>query len=60
MAYLSYLAIGWEQLTELLNCFVTSLYAVRCRRKFLGWAFLCRVYRPGEWVWIDSNGKTGN
>jgi len=29
---------------------------VRRRRKF-GGGFLYGVYRPGEWLWIDSNGK---
>jgi len=24
------------------------------------WGLLYGVYRPGEWVWIDSNGKNGN
>jgi len=28
-------------------------------REFRG-ASLCGVYRPGEWRWIDSNGKNGN
>jgi len=21
---------------------------------------MCAVYRPGEWLWIDSSGKNGN
>ena len=32
---------------------------VRRRRKF-GKGFLYVVYRPGELIWIDSNGKNGN
>ena len=32
---------------------------VRRRRTFRGRFIVYEVYRPGEWLWIDSNGENG-
>jgi len=32
---------------------------VRRKKNTFGVGFLCGLYRPGEWLWTESNGKNG-